>query len=273
MLESSEEITRKAKSNLAFALGIQPKQQRRDLIRFYAFCRTIDDLADDESVPESRRRESLAAWKRGLQEGFSKPDALQREISDLRDRHQIPNALLVAVIEGCEMDLDKTRYRNWDELDAYIWKVACAVGLVCIRLFGCTSPASSKYAEALGRALQITNILRDVGEDMRERNRIYLPLDDLRQFGYSEQDLKTKTRDARFLELMKFQAARADDYFEEAELHITPADRRALRPAMIMAGIYRKLLGKMRADGFRVHDRRYRVGKLNKLWIGLRHLF
>ena len=271
-MESSEDITRKAKSNLAFALGILPKEKRRDLTTFYAFCRSVDDLADDEDVALADRRQALAAWRRGLREGFDCPNPLQQELIELRDRHEIPNDLLLAIIGGCEDDLDKNRYQNWQELDSYIWKVACAVGLVCIRLFGCSSPASRNYAENLGRALQITNILRDVGEDLK-RDRIYLPLDDLRQFGCSEDQLIRHTHDEHFVKLMEFQAKRAEQLFEKAELNITQADRLALRPAMIMAAIYRRLLSRMRADGFRVFDRRYRIGKPSKLLIGLRHLF
>lgn len=271
-MENSQEITRKAKSNLAFALGILPKDKRDDLTVFYAYCRSIDDLADDEGIPEDKRRKALEAWKRGLTEGFEKPTPLQQEVVSLRERHDLPVDLLTAIIEGCEMDLDKLRYDNWDELDDYIWKVACAVGLVCIRLFGCTSPESKKYAEALGRALQLTNILRDVGEDLADRNRIYLPLEDLHQFGYHEEDLSAKTRDTRFIELMEFQATRAENYFERAALCLTATDRHALKPARIMADIYHKLLCKMRDGQFQVFEQRYRIGKLSKIFIGLRHL-
>ena len=271
-MESSQEITSKAKSNLAFALSILPKGKRQDLTVFYAYCRSIDDLADDEGIPEAQRREALNAWKQGLLEGFKEPTSLQREVTLLCERRELPLHLLTAIIEGCEMDLDKLRYQTWDDLDDYIWKVSCAVGLVCIRLFGCTSPESKNYAEALGRALQLTNILRDVGEDLVERNRIYLPLDDLHQFGYREDDLISRTQDRRFLKLMEFQATRADNFYEEANLCITPTDRYALRPARIMAEIYKKLLGKMRKDQFQVFNQRYRVGKLNKVLIGFRYL-
>ena len=270
--DSAQEITRKAKSNLAFALGILPGDQRADLTTFYAFCRSIDDLADDEGIPEAQRREALATWKQGLIDGFESPTELQREMVGVREHHRIPNDLLIAVIEGCEADLETTRYQNQDKLDDYIWKVACAVGLVCIRLFGCTRPESAAYAEALGRALQLTNILRDVGEDLA-RDRIYLPLDDLRQFDYSEDDLAARVHDERFIQLMEYQAARAEDFFEEAELNLTGEDRHALKPALIMAGIYRRLLDEMRGDGFQVFDKRYRISRAGKLLIGLKHLF
>ena len=234
MSSEARSITRKAKSNLAFALGILPKQKRQDMTSFYAYCRSIDDLADDTSIPLDQRRGALAEWKQGLVKGFGNPSALQQEISELCQRQDIPTELMVAIIEGCEMDLDKTRYQSWEELDGYIWKVSCAVGLVCIRIFGCVSPESRAYAEALGRALQLTNILRDVGEDMREHDRIYLPLQDLRQFGYGEEDLEQARHDERFVNLMRFEAARAMDFYEEATIQLTPQDRSALRPALIM---------------------------------------
>ncbi len=274
-MESSEEITRKAKSNLAFALRILPKEKRRDVTIFYAYCRSIDDLADDEGIPEPDRRAALSNWKQGLLEGFSQPRGLQQEVAGLQQRHDLPVEHLIAIIEGCEMDLDKLRYSNWEELDDYIHKVSCAVGLTCIRLFGCTRPESKTYAEELGRALQLTNILRDVAEDLNERNRIYLPLEDLKQFGCDEDNLARlgQAHDERFLKLMEYQAKRAENYFEEAELCLTAEDRRALRPARIMADIYRLLLQRMRQDGFKVFEKRYRIGKARKLLLCLKHLF
>lgn len=271
-MQSPEQITRKAKSNLAFALGVLPRQPRHDMVVFYAYCRVIDDLADNEALPASHRSAQLAAWQQGLEQGFTQATPLQQQLIEVRDRLEIPNSLLVALIEGCQMDLHKTRYQCWEELEDYIWKVACSVGLVSTRIFGCTSPESRAYAEALGRALQLTNILRDVGEDLCQRQRIYLPLQDLRQFGYSEQNLMDGLRDSRFLNLMDFQARRAANWYEEAQLHLTRADRRALKPARIMAGIYQELLCRMRADGFRVFETRYRVGTVRKVLTLLRHL-
>ena len=203
---------------------------------------------------------------------FDQPTSLQRDIVGVREHHRIPNDLLIAIIEGCEMDLAKTRYRNWAELDDYIWKVACAVGLVCIHLFGYRTIESEAYAEHLGRALQLTNILRDVGEDLGSRDRIYLPLEELKRFGLNESDLTRGSADSRFLELMEFQARRAEDFYAKAQASINAADRHALRPARIMDGIYHSLLQQMRADGFRVFEKRYRIGKLGKLFIGLKQL-
>lgn len=271
-MPDASEITRRAKSNLAFALRILPKERRADMVVFYAFCRTMDDLADDPQLPFEQRSASLGAWKRGLQSGFETPTTLQREVVEMRDRRAIPNDLLAAIIDGCQMDLQPQRFQTWEDLTEYIWKVACAVGLVSIRLFGCEDPAAERYAVALGRALQLTNILRDVGEDLDNGGRVYLPLEDLARFGYSEADLMERVHDERFLKLMAFEAERAEDFFREAAAALPAGDRRALAPARIMGGIYHHLLDLMRRDGFRVFDRRYRVSRARKLAILSKHL-
>ena len=271
-MSAAPEITRQAKSNLAFALKILPRQRRDDMVVFYAFCRKMDDLADAPGVPAEKRIEGLDAWEDGLKNGFAAPDEFQREVVSLRDRQEIPTDLLVAIIDGCRMDTLPRRFATWEELSGYIWKVSCAVGLVSIRLFGCTDPASEKYAVALGHALQLTNILRDVGEDLENGGRIYLPLEDLAAAGYTEADLKRRVEDPRFRKLMEHEAERAERYFREAEQILPDADRRALTPARIMAEVYHVLLEKMRADGFRVFGRRYRVSKVRKLGILSKHL-
>ena len=271
-MSAASEITRKAKSNLAFALTILPRARRDDMVVFYAFCRTMDDLADAPGVAEAERARSLDAWEKGITTGFAAPDEFQQEVISLRDRQQIPNELLVAIIDGCRMDLQPQRFQTWDDLAAYIWKVACAVGLVSIRLFGCTDPAAERYAVALGHALQLTNILRDIGEDLSNGTRIYLPLADLARFHYSEQDLRGRVRDERFLALMDFEAARAEEFFQQAEAALPAVDRAALVPARIMGEIYHLLLRKMRADRFNVFEKRYRITKARKLAILSKHL-
>lgn len=268
----ASEITRKAKSNLAFALSILPKERREDMVVFYAFCRVIDDLADDLDVPAEKRAAALSAWKQGLEGGFAAPDEFQREVVELRDRCAIPTGLLTAIIDGCMMDLHPQRFGTWEELSGYTWKVACAVGLVSVRLFGCKHPDSEKYAVALGHALQLTNILRDVGEDLSNSVRIYLPLADLGRFQYTERDLIGRVHDGRFMAMMAYQAGRAEAFFQEAESLLPASDRAALTPAIIMADTYRTLLQRMKADGFRVFDRRYSLSKARKLAILSKHL-
>ena len=271
-MSEAAQITRRAKSNLAFALRILPRARRADAVVFYAFCRTLDDMADDPGLPSERRAAMLHEWEHGLDHGFTNPSPLQRELLELRDRLHLPNDLLTAIVDGCLMDLQPQRFQTWEELDGYIWKVACAVGLVSIRIFGCQDPAAEKYAIALGRALQLTNILRDVGEDYQNGGRIYLPADDMGRFGYTENDLAAATRDDRFLALMNHMSERAEGYFSQAAALLPAADRRALAPARVMAEIYRELLASMRKDRFRVFETRYRISRPRKLWILLKHL-
>ena len=271
-MSAASEITRKAKSNLAFALNILPRGRRDDMVVFYAFCRTMDDLADDPGLPAEERARSLDAWEKGITRGFETPDEFQREVISLRDRQRIPDALLVAIIDGCRMDLQPQRFETWEDLSGYIWKVACAVGLVSIKIFGCTDPGSERYAVALGRALQLTNILRDIGEDLSNGQRIYLPLADLARFRYTERDLLGRVRDERFLALMAYEAERAEGFFREAAEALPATDRGPLLPARIMGEIYHLLLEKMRGGGFRVFEKRYRVSKARKLAILSKHL-
>ncbi len=270
-MPDAAEITRRAKSNLAFALRILPPDRRDDMVVFYAFCRTVDDLADDPDTSSGQKRAALDAWERGLQSGFENPSILQSQVVEMRDRRRIPNPLLIAIIDGCRMDLEPQRFATWDDLAGYVWKVACAVGLVSIRLFGCTDPGSERYAVALGRALQLTNILRDLAEDAGN-GRIYLPLEDLQRFGYSQTDLLDHVADGRFAALMAFEAERADGFFREARESLPPADWRALAPARIMGEIYELLLRDMRRGGFRVWEKRYRISKIRKLAILAKHL-
>ncbi len=242
------------------------------MVVFYAFCRTMDDIADDPVRPASSRSAALQEWRSGLEGGFPHPDDFQREVLEMRDRNHVPNDLLLAIIDGCEMDLKPQRFGNWDELAGYTWKVACAVGLVSVRLFGCQDPVSDRYAVALGHALQLTNILRDIGEDLANGVRIYLPLADLSRFQYTERDLVGRVYDGRFLALMNYEAERAESFYKEAEAFLPVMDREALLPARIMGEIYHALLEKMKADRFRVFEKRYSISKARKLTILSKHL-
>lgn len=271
-MSDAAEITRQARSNLAFALAILPKDRREDAVIFYAFCRVIDDLADDLDRPVAERDAALEAWKDGLEQGFRDPDELQRQVLEMQRRREIPTELLVAVIDGCRMDLEPLRFGTWEDLSQYTWRVACAVGLVAMRIFGARDPSCERYAVALGHALQLTNILRDVGEDLANGGRIYLPLADLHRFQYTERDLVGRVHDGRFMALMAFEADRAEAFFQEAREALPEGDRRAMAAAEIMAEIYRKLLIKIRRDGFQVFDRRYRLSKTRKMTIFSKHL-
>ena len=271
-MTDSAEITRQAKSNLAFALQILPKDRRDGMVTFYAFCRVVDDLADDTEKPLEAREAALAAWQEGLEKGFANPDPLQAEVVALIGRYAIPVHLLTAIIEGCRMDLRPQRFGTWEDLSQYTWKVACAVGLASLKVFGATDPASERYAVTLGHALQLTNILRDVGEDLSNGGRIYLPLADFARFQYSERDLVGRVHDGRFMAMMAYQADRASAFYREAVEVMPKSDARALVPAEIMRSIYQTLLEKMRKGGFKVFDQRYRLSRARKMAIFSKHL-
>lgn len=271
-MSAASDITRRAKSNLAFALRVLPKDRRDDAVVFYAFCRTVDDLADETASPAGDRRSALTDWKTGLLHGFIRPDDFQREVVSMLERRKIPSALPAAIIDGCLMDLESIRFEKWEDLEGYIWKVACAVGLVSIRLFGCTEPESETYAVSLGKALQITNILRDVNEDL-SNGRLYLPLETLSRHGLTETDLPVPAGDRRFATFATEMADRAQAHFDEAAATLPKGDRAALKPARIMSEIYETLLHAMRADGFRVFEKRYRLTQARKLAILSKHLF
>lgn len=271
MPTNAQQITRRAKSNLAFALRILPQPNRDDMVVFYAFCRLIDDLADDPGLPAETRRAALDAWAHGLENGFETPDELKAAITDIRARYGIPNELLLAIIDGCRADIDPRRFATWEDLDTYIWKVSCAVGLVSVRIFGCRSEGAGAYAEALGRALQLTNIARDVGEDWENGRRIYLPIELLEKHGIPESEFPVASSDPRFQRVMEELANRAEAAFDQAD-HLFPrSDRRALAPARIMGAIYHSLLRRMRGDAFRVFEQRYRVPAPAKALILIRH--
>lgn len=271
-MSSASEITQKAKSNLAFALKILPKDKRDDTVVFYAFCRSVDDLADDPGMPRAERREGLDRWEKGIRDGFPEDNVFGVEVGKMMERRGIPQDWMIEIIDGCRMDLEVQRFQGWGELAGYNRKVAGVVGLVCTRLFGCVHEDSDKYAIALGNALQLTNILRDIGEDLSNGGRIYLPVNDLIRFQYSERDLIGRVYDGRFLAVMQYEAERAEHLFSEAEKLIPEIDRAALVPARIMAETYRCLLSKMREGKFRVFDRRYSVSKAKKLAILSKYL-
>ncbi len=264
--DDPEAITAAAKSNLAFALACLPRERRRDMVSFYAFCRVVDDIADEPGMPDAERRERLAAWREGLVGGFENPGRIEREVERLRAKYDIDTQLLVEVVRGMEMDVGEVRYETFEELKGYCYRVACAVGLVSLKIFGARSEASERYGVDLGYALQLTNILRDVGEDMRE-GRIYLPREDMARFGVSEDDLRERGGGEAFGELMAFEAGRAEAYFRAAAEGLPAADRRALRAARRMGKIYHGILAKMRKDGFKVFEKRYRMGRLRMLAI------
>ena len=264
---SAEAITKASKSNLALALIALPRERRRDMTTFYAFCRIVDDIADAPSEPVEKKRAQLDAWRRAVGENFPGEPPLAREVRALIAKYGIDAGLFREVIAGCEMDLSGARYETFEDLCLYCYRVASAVGLVSIEVFGYKNPACKKFALDLGMALQLTNILRDVGQDFANGGRIYLPLEDLKRFGYPPEALAARRHDANFLSLMNFEADRALSFYRSAMAVLPPEDRKSMVAAGIMRAVYGRLLARMRRDRFRVFEKRYSLGRLEKIAI------
>lgn len=266
---SASEIVRRSGSNLAFTLSILSREVRRDMEVFYAFCRVVDDLADEPGLSERERREGLKHWRDLIDGSASNPGSgIETEFHELLRRKNPLREDLHAILDGMEMDLEPVRFADKDQLRRYCYRVASAVGLVSVGLFGATDPAAREYAEQLGYALQWTNILRDVAEDAAE-GKVYLPEEDLRRFGLSPGDILSCRPDpAKFGRLMKHEAAVARAHFRESLAVFTELpkpDRHALRSAELMRRIYSAILDRMEQDGFRVFQKRYRLGKATML--------
>lgn len=264
----AREIVRRSGSNLAFALSVLPRDVRRDMEVFYAFCRVVDDLADEPGLSDRERRSGLKRW-RDLTDGVAAPEpGVESEFSELLQRRSPRREDLHAIIDGMEMDLEPVHFADKEQLHRYCYHVASAVGLVSVDLFGATDPGARDYAVHLGYALQWTNILRDVGEDASE-GKLYLPEEDLQRFGLTPESILSRRPDpAKFGRLMKHEAAVARAHFRESLAVFTElpkADQQALRSAELMRRIYSAILDRMEQDGFRVFEKRYRLGKATML--------
>lgn len=264
---TAEAITRSSKSNLALAFVALPPERRRDITTFYAFCRVIDDIADEPGQPQPEKERQLADWKRALGEPFEGEPPLAAEVRSLIQKYCLRKELLLELIRGCEMDLSPVRFQTYEDLRLYCYRVASVVGLVSIEIFGYTHPGTQRYAVELGYALQLTNILRDVAKDLENEGRIYLPLEDLARFGITPECLALHHGGPRFRELMEFESERAEALYARAIAELPPEDRRSMAAAEMMRRIYHRLLRKMQRDGFRVFKKQYRLSKLEKLAI------
>jgi len=260
---NAAKITRESKSNLALAFIALGRERRRDITTFYAFCRVIDDIADDAALSVDEKARRLEHWRKWLRTAGEDEPSLAPEIRDLIDKYSLAPGMVEEIIAGVEMDLRIVRYATFDELRIYCYRVASAVGLVSIEIFGYRNPACKEYAIQLGLALQTTNIIRDVEKDLRA-GRIYLPLEDLARFKYSEAELQDRKYNERFIDLMNFEAQRAKNFFSRARDLLPPEDRQSMVAAEIMASIYHALLRRMERDRFRVFDRDYGLTKLEK---------
>lgn len=258
-------ITRASKSNLALAFFSLPRERRDDITVFYAWCRVIDDIADDPGESVAQRQAALDLWKQALVSAVPGDPPLGEVVRALIAKYQLPVAHFLEIIAGVEMDLAGVSYATWDDLRLYCYRVASVVGLVSIEIFGCRDVNSKTYAIELGLALQLTNILRDVGQDYANGGRIYLPQEDLARFGYTADDLAAGRRNEAFFALMQFEAQRARDQYQRAVAARPPSDRRALTAAEIMRAVYFRLLERMESGGFDVFTRRYSLSRFEKI--------
>jgi len=253
-MQESRTITRKSASNLALAFVLLPKAKRDAMSALYAFCREVDDVADNESIPVPQRREHLAAWRADVRRacGTETPQfPVNRELQAVIRDYRLPFEHFDALLQGVEMDLDIKRYDNYEQLELYCYRVASVVGLLSIEIFGYRDSACRDYAVCLGKALQLTNILRDVRSDA-ERGRIYLPLSELARFNVSPEEILRLAYFPRFFELANSVAQRARHFYRLARETLPAADRRSMVAAELMGSVYWRLLRKLERRRFNV---------------------
>lgn len=264
----------KSGSSFYYAFLFLPPPRRAAITAFYAFCREIDDVVDEIQDP-GVAAVKLAWWRKEVASAFAgtpQHPAMRALMPHVRD-YQIRPEHLNAVIDGCQMDLEQTRYLDYPGLQRYCHLVAGVVGEVASGIFGRTQPATIAYAHKLGQALQLTNIIRDVGDDAR-RGRIYLPISELQQFDVKAHEILKRDKpwgySERFTALMQFQAQRAHALYDEAFALLPEADRRTQKPGLMMAHIYRALLREIEAGQFQVLHQRTSLTPLRKLWIAMK---
>ncbi len=254
-------------SSFYYAFLFLPQRRRAAITAFYAFCREVDDVVDEVSDPGVAHTK-LAWWQSEVAKSFAGEPShpVMKALMPLAADYQIEPRHLQAVIDGCQMDLEQTRYLDFAGLQRYCHLVAGIVGEVAARIFGQTEAQTTAYAHTLGLAFQLTNIIRDVGEDAL-RGRIYLPVSELQQFDVKAHEILKRSYSDRFTALMKFQAERAHRLYDEAFALLPAADRRAQKPGLMMASIYRTLLREIERDNFQVLHQRVRLTPLRKLWL------
>jgi len=254
-------------SSFYYSFLFLPPERRRAITALYAFCREVDDVVDECS--DIQLAHAKLAWWRGevaqLYAG-SPQHPVMRALAPALAPFGIARERLEEIIAGMEMDLTQTRYLDFPALERYCYHVAGAVGLLAAGIFGYSDPRTLEYAKALGTAFQLTNIIRDVGEDAR-KGRVYLPMEDLKAHGVTVEDIVRGKHGEAFVALMRFEAGRAKAFYERAFAALPAADRRAQRPGLIMAAIYRTLLEEIERDRFHVLDRRTSLTPLRKLWL------
>ena len=254
-------------SSFYYAFLFLPPPRRAAITAFYAFCREVDDVVD-EVIDPGVARTKLAWWQGEVAQAFAGQPShpVMRALMPSAAAFGLQQEQLQAVIRGCQMDLEQTRYLDFAGLQRYCHLVAGVVGEVAARIFGQTQPQTTEYAHKLGLAFQLTNIIRDVGEDAM-RGRIYLPVNELQQFEVKAHEILQRKHSDRFVALMRFQAQRAHALYDEALALLPAADRRGQKPGLMMASIYRTLLREIEAENFQVLNQRISLTPVRKLWL------
>jgi phytoene synthase len=266
-MQESRGITRKSASNLALAFVMLPPEKRDAMCALYAFCREVDDVADEDNRPVDDRRARLRLWRGDIQKACARlqPELpINKELQPFIAKYALPCDLFEALLDGVEMDLEKVRYTNWEELDLYCHRVASVVGLLSIRIFGETSAPCEDYAISLGKALQLTNILRDVRTDAA-RGRIYIPETELRGFGVAEQSILRGEWSESYARMASGMAAKAGEFYARARKVLPPESRRAMIASELMGAVYWRLLLKLRKTRYNVFAKSpVRISKAGK---------
>lgn len=265
-----QERAAKSGSSFYYSFLFLPDEQRQAITALYAFCREVDDVVDECSDPGVARTK-LEWWRQEVKNCFAgtPQHPVTKALRVATERFDLQEEYFQEIIDGMQMDLDYDSYPSFTELSLYCYRVAAVVGLLAAEIFGYTDRKTLRYANDLGLAFQLTNILRDVREDV-QRGRVYLPLDELKKFGVSPADLTLPETPERVRELFAFQAERAQSYYDRAFSHLPDIDRWPQRSGIIMAAIYRTLLNEIEADGYRVLEHRIKLTPLRKLWIAWR---
>ncbi len=257
-------------SSFYYAFLFLPRDRRSAITAFYAFCREVDDVVDEVTDPGVAATK-LAWWQVEVRKAFAGQPThpVMLALMPHATTYGIEERHLQAVIEGCQMDLEQTRYLDFPGLKRYCHLVAGVVGEVAARIFGQSDERTTEYAHTLGLAFQLTNIIRDVGEDAL-RGRIYLPINELQQFDVKAHEVTKREYSDRFVQLMRFQADRAHGYYDQAMeilAQLPKADQRAQKPGLMMASIYRTLLREIESDNFQVLHQRISLPPLRKFWL------
>ena len=257
-------------SSFYYSFMFLPANRRRAITALYAYCREVDDVVDECQDPQIAATK-LAWWRTELDRLYAgRPEhPVTQALLPVLAEFNLPQEQLLEIIDGMEMDLQQSRYLDFTALSLYCYRVASVVGLLAAEIFGFQERGTQKYAHDLGMAFQLTNIIRDVGEDAR-RGRVYLPLDELKRFNVPLADILNSTYSDNFRKLMEFQIERAEQYYAQAMSQLPAADRKTQRPGLVMAAIYRAVLDEIKRDGCQVLSQRTSLTPIRKLWIAWR---